>query len=76
MTTMTEQASTIEPMSLAEIAKEHGDQGVTNREAVFKVSDLSVSYSGNVAIRDVGLDVYKNAVTAFIGPSAAAARAR
>ena len=69
MTTMTERASTIDPMSLAEIAKEHGDQGVTNREAVFKVSDLSVSYSGNVAIRDVGIDVFKNAVTAFIGPS-------
>ena len=59
MTTMTEQASTIEPMSLAEIAKEHGDDGVTNREAVFQVSDLSVSYSGNVAIRDVTLDVYQ-----------------
>ena len=39
MTTMTERASTIDPMSLAEIAKEHGDQGVTNREAVFKVND-------------------------------------
>jgi phosphate transport system ATP-binding protein len=69
VTTMMEQGSTIEPMSLAEIAKEHGGQGVTNREAVFKVSDLSVSYGGNVAIRDVGLDVHKNAVTAFIGPS-------
>ena len=69
MTTMTEQASTIEPMSLAEIAKGHGDPGVTNREAVFKVSDLSVSYSGNVAIRDVEIEVFKNAVTAFIGPS-------
>ena len=69
MTTMTEQASTIEPMSLAEIAKEHGDEGVTNREAVFQVNDLAVSYSGNVAIRDVNLSVYRNAVTAFIGPS-------
>ena len=69
MTTMTERASTIEPMSLAEIAKEHGDDGVTNREAVFQVNNLSVSYSGNVAIRDVTLDVHKNAVTAFIGPS-------
>ena len=29
VTTMTERASTIEPMSLAEIAKEHGDDGVT-----------------------------------------------
>ena len=69
MTTMTEQASTIEPMSLAEIAKEHGDDGVTNREAVFQVNDLSVSYSGNVAIREVTLNVYRNAITAFIGPS-------
>ena len=69
MTTMTERASTIEPMSLAEIAKEHGDEGVTNREAVFQVNDLAVSYSGNVAIRDVNLSVYRNAVTAFIGPS-------
>ena len=66
---MTEQAITIEPMSLAEIAREHGDGGVTNREAVFQVTDLAVSYNGNLAIKGVDLEVYKNAVTAFIGPS-------
>src|ERR671910_1664471 len=66
---MTERASTIEPMSLADIANEHGDEEVTNREAVFQVNDLAVSYSGNVAIRDVSLSVYRHAVTAFIGPS-------
>jgi phosphate transport system ATP-binding protein len=38
-------------------------------EPVFEIRDLSVSYGGNVAIRDVGLDVYEHAVTAFIGPS-------
>ena len=69
MTTMTKQATSIEPMSLADIAQQHGDDGVTNREAVFEVRDLYVSYSGNLAIRDVNLDVHKNAVTAFIGPS-------
>ena len=69
MTVMVERGSTIEPMSLAEIAREHGDEDVVNREAVFQVSDLAVSYSGNVAIRDVNLSVYRNAVTAFIGPS-------
>jgi phosphate transport system ATP-binding protein len=58
-----------EPSSLAEIAKEHGDAGVSNREAVFQVKGLAVAYSGNVAIRNVSLDVFKNAVTAFIGPS-------
>ena len=39
------------------------------RDPVFQVSDLTVSYSGNVALRDVTLDVYEKSVTAFIGPS-------
>ena len=38
-------------------------------ETVFTVRDLSVSYSGNVALQGVDLDVQKNFVTAFIGPS-------
>lgn len=41
----------------------------TSREPVFQVRDLSVSYNGNTAIRDVTLDVHQNAITAFIGPS-------
>ncbi len=70
MVTMSDPASnTIEPMSLGQIANEHGDAGVSNREVVFQVNDLNVSYSGNVAIRDVRIDVFKNAITAFIGPS-------
>jgi phosphate transport system ATP-binding protein len=64
-----QQVTTIEPMSLADIAQEHGDKGFTNREAVFEVKDLAVDYSGATAIREVSLDVYKNSVTAFIGPS-------
>jgi len=38
-------------------------------ETVFAVSDLTVTYSGNVALKGVDLDVRKNFVTAFIGPS-------
>ncbi len=38
-------------------------------ETVFAVSDLTVSYSGNVALKGVDLDIRKNFVTAFIGPS-------
>jgi phosphate transport system ATP-binding protein len=68
-TVTTERATTIGPMSLADIAKEHADESITHREAVFRIRDLSVAYGGNVAIRGVELDVYKNAVTAFIGPS-------
>ncbi len=36
---------------------------------VFGVSKLSVSYSGNVALKNVDLEIRKNFVTAFIGPS-------
>jgi phosphate transport system ATP-binding protein len=39
------------------------------REAVFAVDGLSVSYGGAPAIRDASLEIYKNAITAIIGPS-------
>ncbi len=39
------------------------------REVVFGVDNLRVSYSGKPALKDVGMEVYKNAITAFIGPS-------
>src|SRR5919109_5642276 len=42
---------------------------VRSREAVFRVDDLAVSYTGAVALKGVTLDVHRNAVTAFIGPS-------
>jgi phosphate transport system ATP-binding protein len=38
-------------------------------EPVFQVRELAVAYGGNVAIRDVTLDVFKHGITAFIGPS-------
>jgi phosphate transport system ATP-binding protein len=69
VTVTAQRPTTIEPMTLAEIAKGNSDGEVTRREAVFQVRDLSVAYGGNVAIRGVDLDVYRNAVTAFIGPS-------
>ena len=36
---------------------------------VFDVRTLCVSYGGNVALKDVDLEIRKNFVTAFIGPS-------
>ena len=39
------------------------------REVVFDVSALTVSYGESPALMNVSLDVYKNFVTAFIGPS-------
>jgi phosphate transport system ATP-binding protein len=42
---------------------------VRSREAVFRVEELAVRYSGALALSGVTLNVHKNAVTAFIGPS-------
>ncbi len=39
------------------------------RTAVFDVSDLTVSYSGSVALHGVTMEIRENFVTAFIGPS-------
>jgi phosphate transport system ATP-binding protein len=41
----------------------------SQREVVFDVQELGVSYSGKPALKDVNLEVYRNFVTAFIGPS-------
>jgi phosphate transport system ATP-binding protein len=39
------------------------------RERVFEIRDLAVSYSGVPALKDVSLDIYRNLITALIGPS-------
>ncbi len=61
--------TSIEPMSLGQIAQAHDESDAPTREVVFDVEDLAVAYGNNVAIRDVSLEVHKNSVTAFIGPS-------
>jgi len=61
--------TTIDHRALAAVAQGHGTESFASREPVFQVKDLAVAYSGNVAIHDVSLDVYKSSITAFIGPS-------
>jgi phosphate transport system ATP-binding protein len=58
----------IDSARIAEVAQPASDDG-RGREVVFDVTDLSVSYSGSVALTGVTMDVRKNFVTAFIGPS-------
>jgi phosphate transport system ATP-binding protein len=41
----------------------------TAREVVFEVRDLSIRYSGQLAVDSVSLDVIANQITALIGPS-------
>jgi phosphate transport system ATP-binding protein len=61
-------APSIDSARIGELASE-GASDVRSRDIVFDIDDLTVSYSGSVALRNATLDVRKNAVTAFIGPS-------
>jgi phosphate transport system ATP-binding protein len=42
---------------------------VGKREVVFGVHELSVHYGSNLALAGVGLDIFRNLITAMIGPS-------
>ena len=63
---MTVTTPRIDSGKLGELAAAPDGRGA---ETVFAVSDLTVSYAGNVALMGVDMDVRKNFVTAFIGPS-------
>jgi phosphate transport system ATP-binding protein len=55
------------------VAETHGDGGrartFATREAVFKLTDVTVDYGGKLAVADVSMDIHRNAITAIIGPS-------
>jgi phosphate transport system ATP-binding protein len=53
-------------IAVAEGARPH--KGL-NREKVFQLKDVAVSYAGKPAVRDISFDVYKHNITALIGPS-------
>jgi len=41
----------------------------THRDTVFELADLTVFYGKSPAVKDVNLEIYRNAITAIIGPS-------
>ncbi len=40
-----------------------------DREAIFELADVNVSYGGKAAVRDIGFDIAQKEITALIGPS-------
>jgi phosphate transport system ATP-binding protein len=54
--------------TVAETHKTAGKPPAT-REPIFGLNDVSVRYSGNLAVADVTVDFYRNEITALIGPS-------
>jgi phosphate transport system ATP-binding protein len=55
--------------TMTTIAVPRTDVSQVRREAVFEIDGLTVRYGKSVAVRGVGLDVYRHAITALIGPS-------
>jgi phosphate transport system ATP-binding protein len=52
-----------------EIAQERRAPTPMQREVVFDINDLAVTYGPTTAISGVNLEIYRNVITAFIGPS-------
>jgi phosphate transport system ATP-binding protein len=64
--------STLVPVttpSMTSLTVSHTPPAPTRRETVFDINGLTVSYGKSVAVKDVSIDIYKNAITAMIGPS-------
>jgi phosphate transport system ATP-binding protein len=57
----------LDPTSIGQPAGVQADE--RGRDVVFDIDGLSVSYGGNLALKDVTMEVRQNFVTAFIGPS-------
>ncbi len=55
--------------SMTSLTVSHTQPAPTSRDAVFEINGLTVSYGKSVAVKDVSIDIYKNAITAMIGPS-------
>jgi phosphate transport system ATP-binding protein len=50
-------------------ARQGAAGGLSDKQKVFELRDISVAYGGNPAVKDVSMDVYQHDVTALIGPS-------
>ncbi len=63
------QTDTIIPVAHIEIAQRREQDVPSQRETVFEIRNLTVSYGKAPALKNVSFDVYRNQVTAIIGPS-------
>jgi phosphate transport system ATP-binding protein len=61
------------PVTIGDVAVQHAPTeaafDLSNRDVVFDVQDVTVSYDDDPAISDVSMKIYKNLITAIIGPS-------
>jgi phosphate transport system ATP-binding protein len=61
-------ADTMAPMRPVDVAPRQ-ESPPQAAETVFDIQGLTAAYGSNVALKDVGLDISRNVITAVIGPS-------
>ena len=66
---MTPDAPSIDSSRMGEVTLSGARSDIEQRDEVFEVRGLSVTYGGSLALEGVDLTIHKNTVTAFIGPS-------
>jgi phosphate transport system ATP-binding protein len=66
---MTDDVTISTEVGPVEIAQERKAPAPTQREVVFEIRDLGVTYGSTTAISGVNLEIYRNYITAMIGPS-------
>jgi phosphate transport system ATP-binding protein len=66
---MTDEVTIPVDVAPVEIAQERKTPAPTQREVVFDIRDLQVTYGATTAISGVNLEIYRNLITAMIGPS-------
>jgi len=60
---------TMAPMKPVDVAARADETRPETGEPVFDIQGLTARYGSNIAVKDVGLEVYRNLITAVIGPS-------
>jgi phosphate transport system ATP-binding protein len=60
---------TMAPMRPVDVAAREEETRPETGEPVFEIQGLTARYGSNIAVKDVGLEVYGNVITAVIGPS-------
>ena len=68
----TQETGAVPGVNLADaVVESHGASAsaFANREPVFELENVTVSYNGNPAVAEVSMAMYRNAITALIGPS-------
>jgi phosphate transport system ATP-binding protein len=66
---MTDQVTIPVDVAPVEIAQERKAPVPEQREVVFDIQNLTVTYGSTTAISGVNLEIYRNLITAMIGPS-------